>query len=185
MAMKNIEIEKKREIKLSKGLVILGTIILCVSLTLLSKYLFVDKSNIKDNYSTDKSIIYISIMGEDKLITTQKYISGLGYNMRYDNEKFKVFRYKNQDIYRFINNLDVVFSVEKAIIPEDCVYKSGSLGVVSCYKKISDTMEEYYLTTNNRTYKIFISCPNNYSFEEGVKVIIDYMIGTFEIRDEY
>ena len=166
----------------SKLIIFIGVIILLIISVFLMKYFFVDKSNIKENYSTDKQLVYIKLEGQDELISTQKYKSTLGYNMRYDIERFKVFKYKEQDIYKFIGNDQVLVVVEKSILPSDCNSEPLETGYNNCYKIINDNMEEYYLTSNSRTYRILVKCPNTSEYNEGVKARIKYMLGSFEIE---
>ena len=184
-----IEEEKKEEGKTplednyqTKLIILIGVIILLVISVFLMKYFFVDKSNIKENYSTDKQLVYIKLEGQDELISTQKYKSTLGYNMRYDIERFKVFKYKEQDIYKFINNDQVLVVVEKSDLPSDCNNEPLETGYKNCYKMINDNMEEYYLTSNAKTYRILVKCPNTSEYNEGVKARIKYMLGSFEIE---
>lgn len=166
-----------------KLLIFIGVLVLFIIIVFIMKYFFVDKSNIEINYSTDKKLEYITLEGEKELISTQKYISELGYNMRYDVERFKVFNYKNQDIYRFIDNERVLVLVEKSSLPSDCNAEPLENGYNNCYKYIDDTMDEYYISLNNKTYRIIIKTPGGTEFQEGVKVRINYMINSFGIND--
>lgn len=174
----NDKIDKKGNV-----IIFIGVIILLIISILLMKYFFVDKNNIKENYSTEKQLVYITLEGQDELIATQKYKSTLGYNMRYDIERFKVFKYKEQDIYKFKANEEVVVLVEKSSLPTDCNSKPLETGYNNCFKIIDDSMEEYYLTLNNKTYRILVKCPNTPEYREGVKARIRYMLGSFEIVD--
>ena len=44
--------------------------------------------------STDKQLEYLELEGQREMIMTQNYVSDLSYTMRYDIEKFKVFKTK-------------------------------------------------------------------------------------------
>ncbi len=192
MANKKIKEEEKKieevsnekpNIFLKKLLIFIGVLVLFIIIVFIMKYFFVDKSNIGINYSTDKKLEYITLEGEKELISTQKYISELGYNMRYDVERFKVFNYKNQDIYRFVDNERVLVLVEKSSLPSDCNAEPLENGYNNCYKYIDDTMDEYYISFNNKTYRIIIKTPGGKEFQEGVKVRINYMINSFGINE--
>ena len=174
---------EKPNIFLKKLLTFIGVLVLFIIIVFIMKYFFVDKSNIGINYSTDKKLEYITLEGEKELISTQKYISELGYNMRYDVERFKVFNYKNQDIYRFVDNERVLVLVEKSSLPSDCNAEPLENGYNNCYKYIDDTMDEYYISFNNKTYRIIIKTPGGKEFQEGVKVRINYMINSFGINE--
>lgn len=179
----SMEVELNENNYATKLIILLGVIVLLIISIFTMKYFFVDKSKITENYSTDKQLVYITLEGQEELISTQKYNSTLGYNMRYDIERFKVFKYKEQDIYKFIANDQVLVLVEKATLPEDCNNEPLEKGYNNCYKMIDDNMEEYYLTSNNKTYRILIKCPNTSEYNSGVKARIKYMIGSFEIVD--
>ena len=166
-----------------KFLTFIGVVVLCIIIILIMKHFFVDKNNIGINYSTDKKLEYIALEGDKELISTQKYVSELGYNMRYDVERFKVFKYKNQDIYKFIENEQVLVLVEKSTLPSDCNADPLENGYNNCYKYIDDTMDEYYISSNNKTYRILVKTPGGTEYAEGVKVRIQYMINTFEITE--
>lgn len=183
----NIKYEYTEEVKekepnkfIIKLMTFTGTVLLCLSAILLMKYFFVDKNNLGTNYSTDKQLMYITLEGQEELISTQKYMSDLGYNMRYDIERFSVFKYKNQDIYRFKDNFDVVVLVEKSEFPAFC-NKDYSLNINNCYKFIDDTKDEYYITNDKKTYRVLVKTPSGTEYKEGVRTRISYMINSFEI----
>lgn len=181
---KSEELSKKStNVLLTKFLIFIGVVVLFIIIVFTMKYFFVDKSDIGINYSTDKKLEYIALKGEKELISTQRYISSLGYNMRYDVERFKVFKYKNQDIYRFIDNERVLVLVEKSSLPSDCNAEPLENGYNNCYKYIDETMDEYYISLNNKTYRILIKTPGGKEFQEGVKVRINYMINSFGINE--
>lgn len=167
----------------TKVLLLLGTTILCLLSILIMKHFFIDKSFINTNYSTDRKLVYIQIEGQEELIATQKYISTLGYDMRYDIERFKVFRYKNHDVFKSLDDENVLIMVEKAILPGDCNSVPLEKGYNNCYKIIDKTSEEYYISYGNRVYRILIKTPGGFEYEEGVKKRINYMINTFEILE--
>lgn len=185
---KKVKEEKKEESlnfnpkdTLTKLAIIFGVICFCIITVILTKYFFVDKSYITENYSTDRKLVYLTLEGQEELTSTQKYISDLGYTMRYDTERFKVFKYRNKDVYRFINNEEVLVIVEKAELPKDCYVNSLQNLYNSCVKNIDDTMDEYYFYKNNNVYRILIKVPKTSEYAEGVMVRINYMINNFEI----
>lgn len=174
--------ENKNNTIQMKILVFLGVAILFVAIVYLMNYFFVEKSYIKINISTDKKLEYIEIEGERELISTQKYVSDLNYSMRYDIDNFEVFKYKTQDIYKFINNERVLVVVEESLLPNSC--SAGSLDMIynNCYVKVDDYTEEHYISTNGKTYRITVKSPNTSEYESGVKTRINYMLSSFEIK---
>jgi len=165
-------------------LVILGVIILCVTIVYLMNYFFVKKSYIKINMSTDKQLEYIKVDGNEELITTQKYVSDLSYTMRYDTNKFTVFKYKGQDIYRFKNNEKILVVVEKSVLPSTCSDATLDMEYNNCYIALDNYTDEYYISKNESTYKVTVKNPNTTDYENGVKTRIEYMIKSFEMNDE-
>ena len=162
-----------------KILVVLGILVLGFILIYLMKYYFIDKSYIKINMSTDKKIEYIKVDGKEELMSTQKYVSDLNYSMRYDIDNFKVFKYKNQDIYKNINDIRILLAVEKSSLTKPCSVSKTETGYNSCYVKLDNFTEEYYITTNGRTYKVTVKTPGSSELSEGTKQRISYMINSF------
>lgn len=176
----NKKVEKNNFIM--KLLVFLGVIVLLCASIYLMNYFFVEKSYLKTNMSTDKKIEYITLEGQNELINTQKYVSDLNYSMRYDIDNFKVFKYKKQDIFKFLHNDAVLVVVEKSSLPNSCTASRIETGYNSCYVKKDDYTEEYYISTNGYTYKITIKSPNTSEYGEGVRTRISYMINSFIIN---
>ena len=163
-------------------LVVLGVIIMCVAVVLLMKHFFVDKSYIKINMSTDKKLEYIKVDGNEELITTQKYVSDLDYSMRYDMTKFTVFKYKEQDYYRIINNEKIVVIVEKSTLPNTCPDSSLDMEYNSCYINLDNYTDEYYISTNDKIYKITVKTPSASEYTSAVKTRIEHMINSFKLK---
>ena len=165
-----------------KILVFLGVIIFGISIIYLMNYFFVEKNYIKINISTDKKLEYIKIEGQEKLITTQKYVSDLNYSMRYDINNFKVLKYKDQDIYKFNAAEKILLIVEKSTIPSICTNSNLITQYTSCLITPDDYTEEYYITSDGVTYKITIKSPNANEYESEVKTRINYMLESFKIN---
>lgn len=169
----------KKNTIVMKTLVVLGVIILSIAIVYLMNYFFVEKNHIKINMSTDRKMEYIKIEGEDELITTQKYVSDLDYSMRYDTSAFKVFKYRKQDIFKYLDSEKVLVVVEKSTLPSTCNNVNNS-EYSSCVITVDNYTEERYISTNGTVYKLTIKTPNSSDYEEGVKSRIDYMLNTFE-----
>ncbi|MBE6156923.1 MAG: hypothetical protein E7161_04160 [Firmicutes bacterium] len=164
-----------------KVLVVLGVIILCFVIVYLMNYFFVEKSYIKINISTDKKLEYITIEGEEELITTQKYVSDLNYSMRYDIDNFTVFKYKSQDIFKFVNDEKILVVVEESGLPNSCSTGSLDMTYNNCYVQVDNYTEEHYISTNGKTYKLTVKSPNTPEYQEGMKIRINYMLNSFEM----
>lgn len=164
-----------------KALMVLGTGVLMIIVLYLMNYFFVEKSYLKINMSTDKQLDYITLEGEEELMTTQKFVSDLEYSMRYDVNKFTVFKYKKQDIYKFVEDERILIVVERSGLPKSCESSTLEMTYNNCYVKIDNYTEEYYVSTNGRTYKITIKSPSTSEYEEGIKARMNYMINTFEM----
>lgn len=162
-----------------KTLVFLGVIVLGTILVYLMYHFFVKESDIMINMSTDKQIEYIKLEGQKELIITQKYVSDLDYTMRYDVNNFKVFKYKEQDIYKFINDERVLVVVEKALLPSSCSNTSSAYS--NCYMKLDNYTEKYYITEKKQTYQITIKTPGTVEYQEGARARIDFMLKSFKI----
>lgn len=169
----------KKNTIVMKTLVVLGVIILSIAIVYLMNYFFVEKNYIKINMSTDRKMEYIKIEGEDELITTQKYVSDLDYSMRYDTSSFKVFKYRKQDIFKYLDSEKVLVVVEKSTLPSTCNNVNNS-EYSSCVITVDNYTEERYISTNGTVYKLTIKTPNSSDYAEGIKSRIDYMLNTFE-----
>lgn len=165
-----------------KVLVFLGVLILFFIIVYLMYYFFVSKSDIEINISTDKKMEYITLEGEEELIMTQKYVSDLAYSMRYDVNNFKVFKYKQKDIFKFLNDERVLVAVEKSSLPQNCSEVTSENDYYNCYVILDNYTEEYYISQSNATYKITIKSPNTSEYQEGVRTRIDYMLETFTMN---
>ena len=163
-----------------KTLIVLGVIILCVAIVYLMNYFFVENSDIKINMSTDKKLEYITIAGKEELITTQKYVSDLNYNMRYDVDNFAVFKYKEQDIYRYLNDEKIVIVIEKSALPNNCETTTLEMEYNNCMVDVDNYTDEYYISKNNETYKLTVKSTN--SIISGLETRINYMLNSFEIN---
>lgn len=178
----NNKLITKNKTSSRKVLEVLAVIIFSFTIIYLTYHLFVEKSCIKINMSTDKKSEYIILEGEKELISTQKYVSDLGYSMRYDINKFNVFKYKEQDIYNFLYNNEVLVIVEKSNLPASCSVSLTEMGYNNCYIKQNKETDVYYISTNGKTYKITVKSPSSTEYEEGVKARISYMINSFKIN---
>lgn len=165
-----------------KLLVFLGVIILCGIIIYLMNYFFVEKSYIKINMSTDKKLENITIGGKEELITTQKYVSDLDYSIRYDVNKFTIFKYKKQDIFKYIDAEKVLLVVEKSTSPGNCVNADLDTEYNNCLIKVDNYTDEYYISANGHSYKITIKSPNTSDYEKNIKDYIDYMLNSFEMN---
>lgn len=165
-----------------KVLIFLGVVILCGVTIYLMKYFFVDKSYIKINMSTDKKLEYVILNGKEELITTQKYVSDLSYSMRYDVDNFTVFKYKSQDIYRYLADEKILIIVEETMLPTACSAGTLEMAYNNCYVKIDNYTEEHFVSTNGRTYRLTIKTPNNTTLDKVLEDKIEYMLNSFEIN---
>lgn len=164
-----------------KTLTVLGVIIFCFILLYLMYHFFVENSNIKVNISTDKQIEYISVNGEDEMIITQKYVSDLFYSMRYDINEFRVFKYKEQDIFKNLNDERILVAVEKSTLPSNCTEIISSNEYNSCYIRSDDFTEYYYISLDNVTYEVIIKTPGQKDLNASLKANINQMLKSFSI----
>ncbi len=146
-------------------------------------YFFVENNNLKVNISTDKKLEYLTIAGKEELISTQKYVSDLDYTMRYDVQNFSVFKYKDQDIYKFGKDERVLFVVEKSEVPNNCLTSDLNIEYSNCLIDVDDYTSNYYITKNNSTYKITIKSLKISDFPDEANAKVDYMLNSFEILD--
>ncbi len=184
-------IKTRRSKSDNRLLVLIGVMILCAIAYYLSDYFFVKNSNLQKNMSTDKNVTCIDMSGrsvecgdEVKKITTttQKYVSDMAYTMRYDTAAFKVFKYKGQDYYRFLNNDSIMVIVERGIIPSSCLTSNLENNYNNCYVMLDNFTEEFYVTKTNRTYKITIKKPGFNEYTEDIKARTLYMLNSFEMK---
>lgn len=165
-----------------KLLILFGVIIFFFVLIYLMYHFFVKKSDILINMSTDKQMEYIEINGNEELIMTQKYVSDLNYSMRYDINEFKVFKYKKQDIFKNLNDERVVVVVEKSNIPSTCKSNILETDYNNCYVEVDNYTEEYYVSSQNNTYKITIKSPGKVEYDEPEIAQVSYMLKSFQIK---
>lgn len=163
-----------------KLLVFLGVIVFLIALVYLMNYFFVEKSYLKINMSTDKKLEYLSINNKDELLTTQKFVSDLDYSMRYDIKNFSVFKYKSQDIYKFVDGEKILVVVEHSKIPDNCTEINFDNEYNNCIVKVDNYTEEHYISNEGTVFKITIKTPN-VKDEENITKRIEYMIDSFEI----
>ena len=165
-----------------KILVVLGVIVFCLCIFYLMNYFFIEHNDIKINMSTDKKVEFINIEGEDTLITTQKYVSDLKYSMRYDINNFRVFKYRDQDFYKYKDAEKVILIVDKSTLPKSCAEEEGDNGYSKCTLEIDDYTEENYISFNGQTYKLTVKNPNTDEYRKKIKARVDYMIKSFEMN---
>lgn len=160
-----------------------STILFVILIAFLMYYFFFQKADLQINISTDKKFEFVYFDNEKKQLITQKYISDLGYSMRYDIENFKVFKYQEQDIYKCTTNSDIVIKVEKTSLPSACSNSSTSLNFSynSCELLNALDNKEYYLYDKNNIYKITLSLPDELRSQNNYGDIIDRMLATFSI----
>ena len=173
---------KNKSKGLLKIIIAICIIFICVCAIFFIKDLFKENGDTKLNYSTEEKEVTIMLEGQEESITTKKYVSDLGYSMRYDIDRFEVSKNKNQDVYKFIYNDEVIVFVEKSSLPKNCEKASLKNDYNNCHKYIDETKEEYYIYDGDKVYKVLIKTPGGTEYSEGVKVRINYMINTFKIN---
>ena len=184
-----VNITSKKVTKLSKNtiimkiLVFLGVIILCFAIIYLMNYFFIEHNDIKINMSTDKKVEFINIDGDDKLITTQKYVSDLNYSMRYDINNFIVFKYRDQDFYKYKDEDKIIVMVETSELPNNCTLETENQGYSKCTLIVDNFTEETYYTRDKKTFKITVKNPNTRDYEKNIKPLVDYMLKSFEMTE--
>lgn len=172
------EEEKTFEMKV---LIFLGVVISCVICIYLMNYFFVQKSYLKINISTDKRVDTINVSGNDETILTQKYVSDLSYNMRYDIDTFKVVKYKKQDMFKYNKAEKILVIVEKSTIPSNCI-TAGDEVHNSCVITVDDYTKLYYVKEQGLTYKITVKTPDSSHYDDKIKSRINFMLSTFEVN---
>ena len=165
----------------AKALTFVGIAFLFMSLLYLINYFFVKKSNLTINISTDKKVEYLTIKKEETLIVTQKYVSDLDYSMRYDINSFKVFKYKDKDIFSFLRDCKIVLSIEKSTMPKNCAKTTFDNEYSSCYVKVDSFTQEYYFSKDKKVYKIVIKLSEDNKNKEVATTEINYMLNSFNI----
>ena len=171
----------KKNIAIMKFLTFLGVIVFFAALVYLMNYFFVKKSYLQINMSTDKKLEYMTFNGKEELVPTQKYVSDLNYSMRYDIDNFKVFKYKKQDIFKFLNAEKILVIVEKGTTPKNCSTSDNEV-YNSCMVTLDEYTKIYYVKeNNNNTYKITVKTPDANSYKEEIKARINYMLNSFTI----
>ena len=173
--------DTKKDTFIMKTLVFLGTVFLIATLVYLMYFFFVKHSDIKINMSTDKKVLYMTFNGEEELVTTQKYVSDLDYSMRYDVKKISVFKYKDQDIFKFNDAEKILVVVEHAKVPSNCTSAPLDNSYNSCTIAKDDYTLEYYISLDNKTFKITVKTPNGAREDETIQKRIDYMLYNFSI----
>lgn len=159
------------------GILVLGFILICIMY-----YFFVKNSNIKINISTDKKVEYVTINGQKKLLASQKYISDLGYTMRYNVEEFKVLKYKNKDIYKNLKDEKLLITVEKPNAPLNCSVKNEDYEYNKCFLKIDNYNQEYNISSQNRFFKIIIKSSGFDNLNKETEEDINWMINSFRLN---
>lgn len=176
-----IKENNKKNSFIMKTLVFLGVLIFCFTLIYLMYYYFVANNDIKINMSTDKQIEYITLNGNDEMIITQKYVSDLFYSMRYDMNDFRIFKYKDEDIYKNLSDERILVVVEKSNLPESCTKITSTNEYNSCYVKSDDFTEYYYISSGTNVYKITIKTPGSNEYSEGIKARVNHMLSSFSM----
>lgn len=156
--------------------------------------------------STDARKETIMLEGMEETITTSKYISSLGYSMRYDSDDYTVTSYnyaEGNDIYKCKSNPDIWFAVGGDFVTSynEYINKRMSTAKLDSYEKTTingydavyykstnfwDEGMEYYLIDINNGVGIFEICvnyPNTSEYNEGVGSRIKQMIQTFTINN--
>lgn len=185
-AKKNSKKEVKRPLTrneiIMKALVFGGVILLGVTIVYVMYHFFVVKSDIMINMSTDKQIVFLTVDGEEETVVTQKYISDLNYSMRYDISQFRVFKYKDQDIYKNMLNETILVVVEKSTLPSNCSTGNTDAEYNNCYVKVDNFTENHYLSKDNNVYKITIKNPGTEVYDKSIKERINYMVESFAMQ---
>ena len=185
-----ISITSKKVTKLPRNtiimkiLVFLGVIILCFAILYLMNYFFVEHNDIKINMSTDKKVEFIDVDGNDKLITTQKYVSDLNYSMRYDINNFTVFKYHNQDFYKYKEEDKIIVIVETYKFTNNCTMETENQGYSKCTLTVDNFTEKTYYTQGKKTFKVTVKNPNTKDYEKNIKPLVEYMLKSFEMTDK-
>ena len=176
---KEIPKEVKKNILIMKFLTFLGIVVFFIALVYLMNYFFVEKSYLQINMSTDKKLEYMTFNGKEELVPTQKYVSDLNYSMRYDVDKVTVFKYKKQDIFKFIDAEKILVVIEHSDFPSRCNVNDLENDQNNCTVRVNDYTLEYYIQSGQTVFKITIKTPNGAEEDETNQKRIDYMINSF------
>ena len=147
--------------------------------------------------STDERQETITIEGVEETITTAKYVSSLGYCLRYEKESLSVSQDEGMDIYSTENNSDMYYTVEgystsydsaisslkaEGVTLENITINGNSAATYS--KEVLDILQtHYYIKANNGVFIITVYHPNTSEYIGGWGSRIGQMIKTFEIRE--
>ena len=145
--------------------------------------------------SVDEQTETIMQEGLESKITTLKYVSSLGYSMRYESELISVSKNNNMDVYSSKNNDKFYYTVEK--IPTSYEYITTNLDAqnisktningneVTYFDRVISSLlvNYYYIKAEDGTFLITINCPNSSEYVEGWLDRIDNMIKTFDINE--
>lgn len=178
----NNNIEKTKKTFTMKFLILCGTVLFALAIINLMYYFFVKKNDIYINMSTDKQVNYIEVNNENTVILTQKYVSDLNYNMRYDMNLFRVFKFGSTDYYRYLEDESIIVSVEKSNKPSQCINNNES-DRSDCYVFVDEYTEIYYLTNNNNIYKVTVKNVYNSGNEKLINEV-KFMLNSFEFVSE-
>lgn len=185
--VEEIDVDQKFENDKSfkkKFIIFLGTILFMAIVVSLFYYFFVYRVNLKINISTEKQIEFLEVDGQKVQLTTQKYISDLKYSMRYDVDKFKVFKYQEQDIYKGVEDEDVLVVVEKSQVPSSCGENTSLKNSYNnCNILISSDTEEYYVYKDKDVYKITVKLPVGIAYQKNYNEKITAMLDSFKMED--
>lgn len=162
-----------------KIIITIGVILVLILIILLMYHFFVKKSYITCNYSTDKKIEYITLNGKQEVMTTQKYIGCTpDYTIRYDVDSFDVFKYKDEDIFKYKNNEGVAILIRETEYPTKCD-TSIDIDSITCHITEGDDKDIYYMSKDNKNYQIIVKTPEYSELASSVNSRINYMLKTF------
>jgi hypothetical protein len=165
-----------------KLIIFISTIILVILIGLGIYYLLFKNLNLKTDISTDKSFETIEVNGKNEQLITQKYISSLGYQMRYDVDSYEVFKYNDSDIYKNILDNNIVISVSKSKLPSICnLEKNDKFNYNSCELINGYDNLEYYIYEEDSVYKIVVSMPTESKNVNNNEIIVNKMLNSFKI----
>lgn len=165
-----------------KLIIFISTILLVILIAGLIYYFFFKKLDLRNNISTDKQFETIEVDGKKEQLVTQKFISGLGYSMRYDVDSYQVFKYNDSDIYKNIKDNNVVISVSKAKLPDACnLEKNEKFDYSSCELINGYDNLEYYIYEKKNIYKIVVSLPQESKDVNNNEIIVNKMLNSFKI----
>lgn len=174
--------EKDKSFK-KKVIIFISTIILVCLIFFLIYYFFFKKLDLINDISTDKSFETIEVNGTKEQLVTQKFVSSLGYSMRYDVDSYEVFKYNDSDIYKNTVDNNIVISVSKSKLPSICsLEKNDKFNYNSCELINGFDNQEFYIYENNIAYKIVISLPQESKDKNNSEIILNKMLNSFIIN---